>query len=152
MYKRQLTPSLAKKDGGGYAAEVGNITINNQSDTPLNIEALEFNAGSGITTSEFNVSENNEMILSGNTTLIVSTGATINNNGDIQLGSGSTMIVAGGTINNSTNANITVQPGASIEGDIQGDGQIIYQQFSSSDTTYRPDVYKRQARSRAKME
>ncbi len=135
-----LTPSLAKKDGGGYAAEVGNITINNQSDTPLNIEALEFNAGSGITTSEFNVSENNEMILSGNTTLIVSTGATINNNGDIQLGSGSTMIVAGGTINNSTNANITVQPGASIEGDIQGDGQIIYQQFSSSDTTYRPTI------------
>lgn len=96
--------------------------------------------GSGITTSEFNVSENNEMILSGNTTLIVSTGATINNNGDIQLGSGSTMIVAGGTINNSTNANITVQPGASIEGDIQGDGQIIYQQFSSSDTTYRPTI------------
>lgn len=135
-----LTPSLAKKDGGGYAAEVGNITINNQSDTPLNITAPEFDAGSGITASEFTVSENNELSLQGNTTLSVPEGTTLNNSGEINLGRGSALVVEDGVVNNNTNASINVQPGASITGDITGEGQIVHRSPTASSTTYRPDI------------
>ena len=137
--KAALTPSLIQQNGGGHAAEAGNITINNQSDTPLNITAPEFDAGSGITASEFTVSENNELSLQGNITLSVPEGTTLNNSGEINLGRGSALVVDNGVVNNNTNASINVQPGASITGDITGDGQIVHQSTTGT-TTYRPDI------------